>query len=282
MPIERAEIKSDFRQNFITNGLTSKQKWALAAAAICSIASTVLLFVGSIATAGPAIRLGFGILTILGGLSIQLLATDYTLDQVDLSRFERGREGTDVFDKDILLILTAKKDFNGALQSMNAATLTELKNQTKYVVVCRRVESASEMCQAIQQMKNQRNRIQGLWIHAHGDTNSFQLGEEKPSTYYVSNTSPEWRSFSLEPLRSPLSLLEKNATIVLQSCSTGKVRDKQTAAIAQTIADLAPQTTVYAPIDSSTNCLIESLTPLKVKLYNGKKNITACFKAYPR
>lgn len=146
----------------------------------------------------------------------------------------KNKNGLHVFDKDVVLILASKKDHNGALSYCNSKTLSNLLNQKTYEVVFTEINSSSDIYKSIWQVHKNGNRIKLLWITAHGNKRYIGPITNKFGEVFICKTS--------------LSLLERDAIIILDGCSTGKKDKKGRPNIAETIAEAAVGRHVYAPI----------------------------------
>lgn len=143
-------------------------------------------------------------------------------------------------------------------------------------VVCKDVATLGDISNAIFQMKKQNNRITSLWIRAHGISTGFTLNKfpkELPrdpmQSPYISNLYPY---YALKLLKPALSLIEKDATIVLGSCSTGRINAEGAKSIAQSIATLAPGRRVIAPTQkvSAFETRFISVSPFEIGFYKPK------------
>lgn len=276
-------ILSPFQKIF-DEDLSTKQKRIVAAT---GVASTVVVFaVAANCSASATIANIANVATVifsstLATFSLTALSLNYVCEQTQVKRFVDVKTGEGIFKKDILLMFTAKNDHNGALKSCSA--LSVLNSQNKYEVVCKEISSINEINETIKQMKDQKNRIRVLWISAHGHPHEISLGEETTTNdaYDISNYNHAIRDF-LDPLKKGFSLLEKNATIVLSSCSTGVINEDDVPNIAQSIASLCPGRRVFAPTKPTTETLITNFEPFSVEFLYGKTtDMTACFKHFP-
>lgn len=152
--------------------------------------------------------------------------------------------GRDVSDSNIVLVLTAKKDHNGALSIPDFGTTIKLHSQKNMKIVYRKVGSIEDCNRAIVEMKSRNNRIKGLWLNAHGDPRGFDLGKPRSN---MNHMVLNYRHFGNAQILQ-LAHLEPDAAIILRSCSTGHVDQKGASCVAQTIATLAPNRKVFAPI----------------------------------
>ena len=106
---------------------------------------------------------------------------------------------------------------------------------SSYKVINKKVASIEEINQTIEQLCSNGNKIQSLWILAHGNPFEILLTNEN-----CIDTN------SIIKLKNSLQKLESKATIVLASCSTGyELKGKKP--IAAEIAAAAPGRKVYAP-----------------------------------
>lgn len=166
-------------------------------------------------------------------------------------------DARNVHNSDVVLVLTAKHDDNGSLSFIKPVTAFRLHNQKHTKIVYKTVSSLGDIQSAIETMKTQNNRLKGLWIHAHGSTTGFQLGEDlhDPNSEIRNSDSIDSRYHvhleNAKCLRRSFSKLEDDAVIILQCCSTGKIKNDGRASIAQTFATIAPGRRVIAPTKNS-------------------------------
>lgn len=155
--------------------------------------------------------------------------------------------GDHVYGSDVHLILTAKYDPNGAL--MPVPSLFKLQDRKKTKVVYKQVASIEDMISTLIQMKEQNNRIKSLWINAHGYPGGWDLSETCTIKNYQTcvERKPEGRG-NIDRLREVLQMLDERALIVLLCCETGSINERGRQCVAQTLASLAPNHRVIAPI----------------------------------
>jgi hypothetical protein len=238
-------------------GLSSQQKWMTVALGVAAFAVPLILSV--IAPTLGIISSFFG--GILSGICWARLIHNATKASENFEKFAEEHRVSDVHDQDVFLILTARDDHNGALRWLSSSTLSELKSQRNYKVICESVGSTTEFKEVIEKVKSQRNRIHTLWINAHGAPDMIQFGpldaEQAPegdiesSKRFLSKLLLKSTLQGIEPampgLKSTLVKLEKGASIVLASCSTGK-NNGTVPCIAQQIADVVGnRCKVFAP-----------------------------------
>lgn len=132
----------------------------------------------------------------------------------------------------------------------NAGMINELSLklhwQTHTQIVYKEVSSLNEIDRAITSLKSNNISIKGLIFCAHGCSNGFILCKDE----FVVNTQPKSNSLGIKNIRvlkHSLSQLEKDAVIIIKSCSTGKINSKGHFCLAQSIASLARERLVIAP-----------------------------------
>lgn len=157
---------------------------------------------------------------------------------------------------DIILRLKAKADHNGALDLMRSTNIQKIKQDGNYELITLEVESVQGIVSAIEQMSKQGNRIKTLYLHLHGSPRAMQLSEipSEPNwddLSFISNLEP-LKPYCVPPLKKAFSLLEEDATIIMQSCSTGNIDSEGTVCMAQTLAGIAEGRKVFAPICKSS------------------------------
>jgi hypothetical protein len=170
--------------------------------------------------------------------------------------------GKNIKNSNVFLIFRTTSDENGTFSIPSLFSTFKLHNQDHTHIVYKDISSIEDMYSFINQIKEQNNQIKGLWIKAHGSSNGFKLGKsQEGKTTYLSNCEGQFEneyaghkfikknSIKIEKILNNLSL---NSSIILESCSTGKIDSLGNFSIAQTIATLAPQCTVFAPCQDAT------------------------------
>lgn len=159
--------------------------------------------------------------------------------------------GDSVANKDVILVLTAKHDHNGAFYIPTPVIWLKCHLQNSVKVIYKSVSSIEDANNQITDLKLRHNRIRTLWFRAHGSPTSFVFGkQEKPSTK-GSLDSGHSDTSNIYTLLPAFKALEKNSSIILDSCRTGHVSEYEES-IAQKIADLAPHSHIFAPLHNST------------------------------
>jgi hypothetical protein len=267
-------IKSVFNLNNTSN-LSNTQKWVLGAIAVASLA--ISLFLGTIPTVlGCTLAL---ISSLVFGVSFFILTINWAKSWNSFENFAKTRTGEGVTDKDVILILSAAGDHNGAFGILNADSISALKKQTKYTVICKTIDSVEQLHEVVSQVAtDQKNKIQSLWIRAHGYPEGFSLSNQTPTnikTPDISEMNCGNHMFArFSPVNSLLtnsiSLLSKDATIVLESCSTGKPLPNRQLNIAQKISALAGGRKVFAPTRDTASVFnkIASLDSFEYRFYD--------------
>lgn len=108
--------------------------------------------------------------------------------------------------KKVVLIVQSTEDHNGALDIGSIPHALEYA----YRPVYRKVSSLKEMHQFAKEVNAQGNRIQMLWINAHGSRNSIDLGKED---VLLADDAVEFAKIANE--------LQPKAPIVFSACETG-------------------------------------------------------------
>lgn len=158
-------------------------------------------------------------------------------------------DGSDVRHSDVIVVLTAKYDHNGALSLPHPINTFQLHNFSGAKIVYKTVSSIADINNALQLQKVAQNRIKGLHIHAHGNASGFALDEAGRGVVNF-NFDVEEKHFgkgNALRLKESLQLLEEDAVIVFESCLTARIDATGNRSIAQTLASLAPGRRVYAP-----------------------------------
>lgn len=154
-------------------------------------------------------------------------------------------DGTNVRDSDVVLVLYAKHDWNGASFIPHPLAQLKIHSHKKIEVIYKEVSSIADIHDTVKKIKDQNNRIRNLWINAHGNSDVIVLDD----TNFLHNGT-------VNELRPALDSLEKGASIILQCCKTGYIDSDSFTNIAQSIATTAPHTKVFAPLHSiaAINC----------------------------
>lgn len=169
--------------------------------------------------------------------------------QVDFDDFSKTRTGEGVTGKDVILIISSSCDETRASSLFNPIGLSKLTNQKEYTIICKKVDSFYELHEVVREVANrQNNRIRSLWIRAHGCPLSLSLssGSDQASVFCVDDCSDEV-GLTARQWKKSLSLLSKEGTIILESCSTGKIAPNGRSNMARVIAAMAGGRKVFAP-----------------------------------
>ncbi len=166
-------------------------------------------------------------------------------------------------NQDVLLVLKASDDENGALSLSKPFQNYAMSNHGKVKVVKKTVSSIQDIVLEIDELDKQNARIIGVWINAHSGKNYIVLGKDTGQTdnHIIANAKIGKKEDvanrpimpNVDQLREALNKIKKNGVIVLDSCETGRIDISGKPSIAQSIADLAPGKIVYAatqPISS--------------------------------
>lgn len=138
-----------------------------------------------------------------------------------------------IYNSDVVIVLIAKHDPNGALSVPTPIASFKLHNQNKTKIIYKAVSTIQDINSLIEKVKNQDNRIHGLWIHAHGNKTKFVLG---PNEVCDEQT--------ISQLQGSLQKLEDRAVVLLRCCEAGL-------SLAEKIAHLAPGRYVIGPKSTS-------------------------------
>lgn len=236
--------------------LSKKQKWILSAIAISLFAVGVV----AATTIPPIIASGALCCSVmmasnlLMGLSVGVLAFDWIMNRTRYSNFAREHSKVDFDNEDVILIVKAKEDHNGALNIMSHENIQKLNTQKKYKVVCKTVENIGEIKEVINEVVVEKNnRIKCLWLSAHGSPYSLNFGflETRYSNEeerFNARKRGMINAHSVADLTDSFSKLDEDAVVILDACSTGKIRSS-TSNIAQRIASRVRGRTVFAPVE---------------------------------
>lgn len=158
-------------------------------------------------------------------------------------------------NKDVIIVFKAKEDHNGAISALSFSNFCRFQSHKNIKVVFKEVSCISEMENEIDLLKLKNNCIKGLFIHAHGTSDRLILGKKEATLDLFSfenrivYTSGLGNIHKLEKMAQKI---DKDAVIILKSCSTGRVDVFENTCIAQAIATTFEGRLVIAPIRSST------------------------------
>jgi len=192
-------------------------------------------------------------------------------------KWREKHDGKDVHNRDVILFLKAKDDHNDAL-SIPSPVLFTLTSQKKYPVVFKEISSCQDIQSAIEKMQQQNNRIHAIWINAHGDKSGVALSQTNDLAT-VKNSADKDYKLSRDRIKYSMASLDKNAVIVLESCSTGKVDGLEDPNIAQTVATITETHTVIAPTEdlNKVGARIRNLETMDVQFRGAKKSTAPGF-----
>jgi hypothetical protein len=240
-----------------------EQVWVMKALCIAAFAADVLLVkTGSVSNFSAFLHLSC---CVVWGISFSLLMIVLLDKQADFDGFSKTRTGEGVTGKDVILIISSSCDETRASSFFNPLSLSKLKNQNKYTIICKKVDSFYELHEVVREVANrQNNRIRSLWIRAHGSPLSLSLSSRshQDSVFWVDDCSDE-AGLTARQWKKSLSLLSKDASIVLESCSTGEIAPKGRSNVARVLAAMAGGRKVFAPTQNIHTVLgkVESFDP---------------------
>lgn len=170
------------------------------------------------------------------------------------SLFKKNHTIDKISNKDVVLVLEAKEDHNGAFQ-MNQRSLFH-KVEKKYAVAFEQVSSLYDIAININKTIIQNNRIKAIWFRGHGNPAGICLNKN----YYLDITN-------VHRLERHFCQIDPNGYIILDSCSTaGQIPDGQLN-FAETLSHVAKQCTIVA---SSRNTDSSSIKLGKDNLFDIK------------
>ena len=152
-----------------------------------------------------------------------------------------GREN--ISSSDVVLYIAADEinQQNSAIKRIFGNI--QIEEESKLKLIFKVVKNIEEINQISKKLKDQNNRICGLFLYAHGSPYRINLSKTK----YTPENSSHILKKNVKMLEPTFSRLEEQSSIVLLSCSTGKVKEGKTP-IAETISSIAKKT-VFAPTD---------------------------------
>lgn len=164
-------------------------------------------------------------------LKINAFILKYTIGLFNLW-LEHAYKGKNVHNSEVVVVLTAANDCNGALAIPNFLNTYRLHRVKNVKVIYKRISSISDINKKITKIKNRNNSIKGLWLKAHGHFSNILLGDPQEEGLITKDNAHQLTS---------LKMLEPNATIILDSCSTGHVIEEGNTNIAQSLAEQSAQ-----------------------------------------
>lgn len=152
-------------------------------------------------------------------------------------------------DKDIICVLEGDP-----MLCLSQEEVDQIEKDSNCKVGLYRVQSDADIKAICAQLDNTKNRIQAIWIRAHGwpDTIHFQGDMSLSHCMLKSNSRDPWQLDLQKDFQNLTNRLAPNGVIILESCSTGKDvenvdSEEPRQNIAQFFAKAAPGHKVYAP-----------------------------------
>jgi hypothetical protein len=156
--------------------------------------------------------------------------------------------GENIYNRNIIVQFRSKdaeNDYFSSFPTIFRDFNLHWQNHTE--VIYKDVSSVEEMDIFLDKMKGQNNRINGLWIQAHGFSHGFSLGKNDIyNTDMIMTKTKERIKKNTDQLKNVFEKLDEDATIILGSCHAGNVNSERHRCVGQTIASLAPGRTVIA------------------------------------
>ena len=148
-------------------------------------------------------------------------------------------DGKHLYNSDVILIFVAKYDWNGSYSYPSPVHIFRTIVNDGPAFVFKRVSSTEQINAFTLEQKMHGNRICGLWIKAHGDMHGVHLGKgyHHELTYHT-YLNIHYIQTDATLLLPTLNQLEPHASIVIESCKTGKIG--QNGCFAQRISELCP------------------------------------------
>lgn len=242
---------------------------AIVAAIVATVALTILLAISLPALAPLPIVLAITAMSLVNpGLLSFILFQD--IKESLFAQFKKNHTIDKISNSDVVLVLEAKHDHNGAFQQDQRKEFREVEK--KYAIAYKKVSNIVEIAESIDKVLERNNRIKAIWIRAHGNPQSMSLDKDKHLT--IENV------FHLKNL---FRQIDPNGYIILDSCSTGGKNRNGDLNIAKKIAQLAPGRTVIASSQDTTSLSLKlgKGNPLNVKMWTEIPASKNCFLKYP-
>jgi hypothetical protein len=193
----------------------------------------------------------------------------------EYSGYVESNSFTELNEKSIILVLNGDSDLPVSPKVFEQLKI-DLDCQIKFI----KVKSFDDLDDHIDLLKQTGNRIEALWIRAHGssfsiDFHKFCNVDITPllTQHGLAKNFYEDKNTVFELFLRQLSKLEEKAPIILESCHTGQLVEEGLLNIAQFIANAADGRTVYAP--SREALRIEEITK------NPKTGFKVSIKSHP-
>jgi hypothetical protein len=175
-------------------------------------------------------------------------------------------------NSDIILTLEANLDPNKAFENNFPSNLDSL-----YPVAYRKISTIGDINKAFDDALLNSNRIKHLIFRCHGTPNYIVMDAEMKEGSFTAKENSILCTKDISKISASLNKVDKDGSIFLYSCSTGK---SGVFNIAKQFSRFAPNRRVFAPTEACSTASTFSLDPLKVTFYSVfNKNITAVFKS---
>lgn len=171
------------------------------------------------------------------------------------TQFKKDHSLEKINNQNMILVLEAKHDHNGAFQEDQRPLFQKLERT--YPVAFEIVSSIEDVANCVERARLQNNQIKALWLRAHGNPHEMTLDKDKSLS--IDNT---WM------LEHHFNLLEPEAFIILDSCSTGR-KNPYYMNLAQNIASYARKKTIISSSEDtlSFSMKIDKTNPLNVQIW---------------
>jgi hypothetical protein len=185
------------------------------------------------------------------------------------AQFKKNHSIDKVANREVVLVLEAVDDHNGAFQQDQRSVFNQIKKN--FALAYEKVSNIMDIANAINKVVNQNNKIKALWLRAHGSSQAMCLDKNTDLT-----------TENIINLENHFKQIDPNGYIVLDSCKTAK-NHKGWTNIAKKIAQLAVGCFVIAS-SRSTNSLsikVDNKDPLNVKMWTQLAPSKNCLLKYP-
>ena len=123
--------------------------------------------------------------------------------------------------KDIVLVLQATFDETLAFEiGTDTNRLFSILEKDHYEVMLFKVSTISQFGTAIRKVAGLSRKIKALWVRGHGDFEGITLGSGNKKKAQIT-------IYNINKLKDDLQMLDEEACIILDSCSTGRPEQKK-------------------------------------------------------
>lgn len=233
------------------------ERSVLKVAAVVAMVALAVLFGVLLGPFAPVpIVVGLTALMLANPLLIAYALFYHNISEALFNQFKKNHTIDKITNSDVVLILEAKHDHNGAFQSDQRDLFEKLEK--KYAIAHSKVSNLDDIAESINNTLMGNNRIKAIWFRAHGNPTGMCL--DKNSYLTTQN---------VDQLKHHFKQIDPDGYFIFESCSTGGGNPHDRMNIAQKTASLVKGRTAIAPCrdTNSTSLMLGKKNPLDVKMW---------------